>query len=207
MAHDPSKTILIATGNLGKIAEIRGLFQETPFDFRGLEDIAGIAEVEETGATFETNAGLKASGYAKQAGLWSLADDSGLEIEALDGRPGVFSARYGGERLNFAERMEIILRELEDAGDAARAARFVCVMALADEAGKVRFVAEGECRGRIAAGPRGTLGFGYDPIFLPEGFDRTFGELPGPVKAAVSHRARAATKIMRYLLDFIGTST
>lgn len=208
MTHDrpliKDPTILLATGNPGKITEMRSLFSSTPFSFKGFADLSEIAEVEETGSTFLDNACLKASGYAKQSGLWSLADDSGLEVDALDGRPGVLSARYGGDGLSFSEKMDIVLDELNTSGNPSRNARFVCVMSLADTAGSVVFSAEGECRGRIASRPRGTGGFGYDPIFIPDGFDQTFGELPDAVKAKISHRARAAEKIMRYLLDFIG---
>jgi XTP/dITP diphosphohydrolase len=204
---DSSPTILVATGNPGKVSEICCLFTGIRLDFRSLADFPDIVEVEETGSTFAKNAELKASGYAKQTGLWSLADDSGLEIEALGGRPGVLSARYGGYALSFPDKMRIVLDELENSSNPSRNARFVCAMALADETGRIRVAAEGECRGRIAPEPRGTGGFGYDPIFIPDGYDRTFGELPDAVKAQISHRARAAEKIMRYLLDFIGLST
>lgn len=199
--------ILIATGNSGKIAEIRGLFSGTPFKFRNLADFPDITEVEETCSTFTGNAELKAAGYARQTGIWSLADDSGLEIEALDSRPGVFSARYGGDGLSFSEKMRVVLNEMQNSPNTTRNARFVCVMSLADETGNILFSAEGECRGRIAFEPRGTGGFGYDPIFIPKGFEQTFGELPETVKAQISHRSRAAEKIKRYLLDFIGIST
>lgn len=199
--------ILIATGNRGKIAEIRVLLGTVPVDFHNLADFPDIAEVDETGSTFTENAELKAAGYAKATGLWSIADDSGLEIEALGGRPGVFSARYGGDHLNFPGKMKLVLDEMQDSGKPNRDARFVCVMSIADDKGRILSSAEGECRGRIASEPRGKGGFGYDPIFIPDGFERTFGELPDIVKAQISHRSRAAEKIMRYLLDFIGIPT
>jgi XTP/dITP diphosphohydrolase len=204
---EPPTTILIATGNPGKIAEIRDLLRGAPIAFQSLAEFPRAVEVEETGETFAENAEIKAADYAQQTGLWSLADDSGLEVAALDDRPGVFSARYGGRGLNFQQRMKIILDELERSQNPSRDARFVCAMAVADPIGNIRLAAEGECRGRIASEPRGHGGFGYDPIFIPEGFDQTFGELPDSVKAKISHRSRAAEKIKRYLLDFMGIST
>jgi XTP/dITP diphosphohydrolase len=207
MKEPQPPTILIATGNAGKLDEIRGILRDVPNPLQSLADFPQTSEVEETGSTFAENAGLKATGYARQTGLWSLADDSGLEIAALGGRPGVFSARYGGDALSFSAKMGIVLDELKHSPDRQRFARFVCAMVLADNAGNIRLSAEGECLGRIAFEPRGTGGFGYDPIFIPDGFDRTFGELPDTIKGKISHRARAAEKIMRYLLDFIGTLT
>jgi XTP/dITP diphosphohydrolase len=207
MSNPSLPTILIATGNPGKIAEIRTLFTKVPVRFRSLADYPHTIEVEETGSTFAENAELKAIGYARQTGLWALADDSGLEITALGGRPGVFSARYGGDYTSFSEKMKLVLGEMENSGHDDQSARFVCVMSLADDTGKSHLSAEGECRGRLASEPRGNGGFGYDPIFIPDGFDRTFGELPDAVKAKISHRSRAAEKIMRYLLDFIGILT
>lgn len=207
MTQQIQKALLVATGNAGKLAELRSLFAPLPLELRGLEGLSDISEVPETGSTFLENAEIKATGYALQSGLWSLADDSGLVVNALDGRPGVLSARYGGPGLSFAEKMQIVLEEMKHSPESARDARFVCAMAVADDSGQIRFTAEGECRGIIAMEPKGTGGFGYDPIFIPDGYDRSFGELPDSVKAAISHRARAAHKIMRYLLDFIGLST
>ncbi|MGD9561461.1 MAG: RdgB/HAM1 family non-canonical purine NTP pyrophosphatase [Pyrinomonadaceae bacterium] len=200
-------TIVIATGNTDKIAEIRGLLTGVPFDLLGLNEFVDVEEIEETGCTFEKNAILKATGYASQTGLLALADDSGLEVNAIDGRPGVLSARYGGDGLNFSGKMSALLEEMKDSANPDRRARFVCSMVLADQTGRILFTAEGECRGIIAHVPQGNGGFGYDPIFIPDGFDRTFGQLPASVKARISHRAKAGKKILRYLLGFTGIST
>jgi|SRR5215203_2728846 len=200
-------TILLATGNAGKVREFEQMFNAVPARFCSLRDFPNVAEVEETGTTFAENAALKACRYALEAGLWSLADDSGLEIDALGGAPGVLSARYGGSSTSFAEKMELVLNQMKTLRDGHRDARFVCAIAVADETGSVHAEAEGECRGQIALEPRGTRGFGYDPIFIPEGYQETFGELDDEVKAEISHRARAGAKIIRYLLDFTGIST
>ena len=193
--------LLIATRNAGKIRELEELLNGFPVKLRSLNDFPGIVEPEETGATFAENAVLKAVYYARQTELLSLADDSGLEVEALGGAPGVYSARYAGVEANDSQRIEKLLEELAAAEN--RKARFVCAAALADSSGEVKFLAEGVCGGRITASPRGTQGFGYDPIFVPEGYAETFGELPGEVKRRISHRARAMDKIIAYLRDFI----
>lgn len=200
------KQIVIATRNAGKVEEIRALFNDIQIPFIALAD-DDASEVEETGSTFAENAEIKAVEYARQLGSWCLADDSGLEIAALGGRPGVLSARYGGAETGFPEKMKLLLDELKAIDGTERDARFVCVMVLADEAGNVRSSAEGECRGRIALAPRGNGGFGYDPVFIPSGFDQTFGELSPRLKNTISHRTRAAEKILRYLLGLTGTQT
>ena len=159
--------------------------------------------MSETGSTFEENAVLKARGYALQSGLISLADDSGLEISALGNAPGVLSARYGGETTSFAEKMAMLLREMDEIGDPDRSARFVCSMAISSAFGDIIAAAEGVCEGKIAAVPRGTGGFGYDPMFVPAGYKDTFGELSDPIKREISHRARASRIILRYLQGFM----
>ena len=201
------ETILIATGNPAKLREMAEIFRTVPVVCASLDDFPDAAEVEETGATFEENARLKASGYARQTGLWTLADDSGLEVEALGGAPGVLSARYGGSETSFPEKIRLLLDEVGRSGSASRRARFICSMAVSDSRGNVRFAAEGECRGTLADQPRGERGFGYDSIFVPEGHRMTFGELPDETKRAISHRRRAADKIIRYLLGFTGVPT
>ncbi|HSI88182.1 MAG TPA: RdgB/HAM1 family non-canonical purine NTP pyrophosphatase [Pyrinomonadaceae bacterium] len=195
--------LLIATRNAGKIAEISARLAGNGLSAVGLWEVNCSLEVEETGATFEENAVLKAREYAKVTGLPTLADDSGLEVSALGGRPGVHSARYGGET-GYGEKMQMLLDELTGIEESGRGARFVCVMALAHPDGRHGPVSFGECRGVIADAPRGEGGFGYDPIFIPDGFDRTFGELSAEVKARISHRARALETIIRELPDFIG---
>jgi XTP/dITP diphosphohydrolase len=198
------KELLIATGNKGKVAEIRQMLAGAPFVIRGLDDFPEMAGIEETGNTFAENAILKARGYGIATGSLALADDSGLVIEALDGAPGVFSARYGGQNTGYGEKMRQVLAALEKSGDTERRARFVCAMALADESGKILHTSEGVCDGRIAPQPRGTGGFGYDPIFVPDGFSGTFGELENAIKQQISHRKRAFIGIMPFLLDFRG---
>jgi XTP/dITP diphosphohydrolase len=196
-------TLLIATRNQGKLAEFKGLLSGIALEFVSSDDRPDTTDVAETGRTFSENARLKASGYALQTGLYSLADDSGLEVEALGGRPGVLSARYGGEGTSFSEKITMLLGELEKTDDAARRARFVCSLAIADPAGEIIFTADGICSGKIAFAPRGTGGFGYDPIFVPDGYDETFGDLSSAVKQEISHRARAFRQIIPFLRGFI----
>ena len=194
--------LVVGTYNAGKIKELNELLTDLPIEILGLDKFENIADVEETGETFAENAILKASSYARQTGLWALSDDSGLEVEALNAAPGVYSARYAGENAGDRDRIEKLLKELAETGDAARRARFVCMMALADETGEIRFLAEGVCEGKIAGKQRGTNGFGYDPVFVPKDFEQTFGELSSTVKGKISHRARAIQKIIRFLRDF-----
>ena len=194
--------LVVGTNNAGKIRELNELLTDLPIELSGLNEFENVPDVEETGTTFTENAILKASSYARQTGFWALSDDSGLEVEALGGAPGVFSARYAGENAGDRKRIEKLLSELDAAGDRERRARFVCVMALADETGEIKFLAEGVCEGKIAPSPRGLNGFGYDPIFVPEGFTETFGELSSTVKQEISHRSRAIKKIIRFLRDF-----
>ena len=197
MTHE----LLIATGNKGKVAELRSLLAGLPLRLRDLAEFPSAREVEETGQTFADNASLKAQGYAAQIGLWTLADDSGLEVDALGGAPGVFSARYGGEGLTDAGRVERLLTELSRVAARDRRARFVCVIAIADPHGHVMNLWTGTCEGQIIHAPRGTHGFGYDPIFLPDGFEQTFGELPAEIKHDISHRARALKAARSFLVN------
>jgi XTP/dITP diphosphohydrolase len=194
--------LLIATYNPGKIRELTSLLADFPITLKTLTDLNDIREVEETGLTIRENAELKATGYARQTSHWSLADDSGLEVKALGGAPGVYSSRFAGEGASDAAKMEKVLSELAVIPNAPREARFVCVMSIADDTGKIIFTAEGICDGKIANELHGTNGFGYDPIFIPNGFDKTFGELPDDVKQQISHRARAVAEIIRFLHGF-----
>jgi XTP/dITP diphosphohydrolase len=191
--------LLIATGNAGKVRELSQLLAGLPLRPRLLSDFAGIPEAEETGATFAENATIKALHYSAHSGLLTLSDDSGLAVDALGGAPGVYSARYAGAQATYPERMARLLGELESAGGDERRARFVCVIAVADPSAGSVHTFEGVCEGRIAGEPRGTGGFGYDPLFIPEGHDRTFGELPAEVKHSLSHRARALAGAVRHL--------
>jgi XTP/dITP diphosphohydrolase len=195
--------LLIATGNAGKVAEMTFLLRNIPFTFRGLSDFPGIVDVDETGSTYEENAVLKARGYSQQTDSIALADDSGLEIEALGNAPGVLSARYAGNETPFGEKIALLLAELAKTGDDDRKARFVCSMALADPRGRTLITSTGICEGTIALEPSGLNGFGYDPIFVPNGHRMTFGELTDQIKHEISHRARASRTIIRYLLDFM----
>ena len=192
--------LLVATHNEGKTRELAGLLADTRLKLRSLSEFPRVEEAEETGETFVENAVLKARHYGSRCGLWTLADDSGLEVEALGGAPGVYSARYGGRAISYAERMALLLRELNATGDEERRARFVCVIALAaPRAGAVETF-EGVCEGRIADAPRGTGGFGYDPLFIPEGYAQSFGQLPPEIIQNLSHRARALAKARQHLL-------
>lgn len=180
--------ILIASRNAHKIQEIREIFALLGVEWVSAADFPELPDVEEDGATFEANAVKKATELARATGLWALADDSGLEVAALDNAPGVYSARYAGEPCNYANNNAKLLREL--VGQANRAARFRCVAALSDPAGRAETVS-GSCPGRIIDAPRGTQGFGYDPLFVPDGHDRTFAEMDGVQKNRLSHRGRA----------------
>ncbi len=195
--------LLVATHNRGKVAELGGLFSGLPIKLRYLAEFPGISEIEETGGTFVENARIKARGYAVGSGIMAIADDSGLEVAALGGRPGIHSARYGGKDIGFDRKIAMLLSELSQVPVDKRHARFVCAAAIADKHGNILFESTGICNGTIAEKPLGKGGFGYDPIFVPDGFDETFGELSTSVKEKISHRARAFNEIIPFLRDFI----
>lgn len=197
-----NRKLLIATNNAGKVTELRGLLSGSDLELISLKDLSEIAEVEETGETFSENAALKAIGYARATGLVALADDSGLAVNALDGRPGVLSARYGGDGTDFAKKMELLLEELKITENNDRGAKFVCCIAVASPNGELLFSAEGVCEGQIAESPYGNGGFGYDPIFIPTGFDLTFGQLDQSIKQKISHRSKAFEQIIPFLRHF-----
>lgn len=194
--------LLVATKNAGKVRELEEMLAGLPVRLRSLEDFPNVNEPDETGATFAENAALKARYYAGQIKITALADDSGLAVEALGGAPGIFSARYAGEQASDTQRIKKLLAELSAATDENRRARFVCAAAFADETGKVKFVEEGVCDGKITLAPRGTNGFGYDPVFIPDGFSQTFGELSNEIKRQISHRAQALNKIIQQIRRF-----
>ncbi len=200
-------SLTLATFNQGKLAEYSRMLAELPIELRALDSFADISEIDETGETFKDNARKKASGYGRQTVSYVLADDSGLAIDALDGRPGVHSARYGGTETDFALKMQLVLDKLREKPACNRNARFVCVIAIAGPDGKIVFEASGVCEGRIAELARGSGGFGYDPIFIPDGFDQTFGELSAQIKQKMSHRARAMSQIIPFLRDNIASLT
>ena len=183
--------LLIATHNQGKKAEYASLLDGLGLELTTLAEL-GIREiVEENGSTYAENALLKARSHAALTGLLTLADDSGLEVDALGGAPGVLTSRYAGDGATDADRYRLLLRNLEGAPDGRRAARFCCVIALAWPDGRTE-LAEGTCEGWITHEPRGEHGFGYDPVFYVPEFGCTMAELPEEVKNRISHRARAA---------------
>lgn len=187
--------LVLGTRNRKKREEIVELLCDLPIVFGDLNDFPYVAEVDETGDTFEANARLKAEAVARATNCWTLAEDSGLVVPGLNGRPGVFSARYAGPQCDDEANNTRLLAELAPLPADRRAAYYVCVAALADPEGQTRAVSEGRCHGEIAAERRGTNGFGYDPLFLIPEFHRTFGELSARVKHALSHRARALARL------------
>jgi XTP/dITP diphosphohydrolase len=193
-----SPALVLATANPDKAAEMARLLAGLPLELRTRADFADLPDVEETADTFAGNARLKAEALCRATGLAALADDSGLCVDALDGAPGVRSARWSGPGATYADTNRKLLEALAGVPAEARTARFVCVVALARPQGDgVTF--EGVCEGRIAQAPRGDAGFGYDPLFeLPES-GRTFAELGPEAKAAVSHRARAFARVREWL--------
>ena len=182
--------LLIATTNPGKVREYKSLLAGLDLDLVGLKDVGIDVEVEENGSTYIENAELKARAYAALSGLLTLADDSGLEVDALNGRPGVHSARYAPDS---ATRIQRMLAEMSNVPDDQRTARFQCAIVLAWPAGRTQAVT-GTCEGLIAREPRGTNGFGFDPIFWMPEHSATMAELSKEVKNTISHRAHAAQK-------------
>lgn len=200
--------LLLATGNPKKVAELRRMLAGSPVTVRVPADVGGLPEVVEDAPTFAGNASKKATSAALASGLWCLADDSGLEVEALDGAPGVLSARWAGAHGDDAANNARLLRELEGLPEERRGARFVCALALARPDGGIAALFEGTARGRILDRPRGTRDFGYDPLFLftEEGFPATgrgFAELEPEEKAAVSHRGRALRALAQRLEELM----
>jgi XTP/dITP diphosphohydrolase len=194
-----TRKLLVATHNPGKVREYQMLLADLPLDVTYLDAEGITLEVEETGHTFEENAVLKASTYARISGLWTWADDSGLEVDALGGAPGVYSSRYAGPGASDADRYRKLLDALTGVPWARRTARFRCVVALATPAGDVQ-TADGVCEGIIAFGPVANNGFGYDPVFYLPNRGLTMAQLPGEAKNETSHRGRAA-RAAETLLD------
>lgn len=193
------RTLLLATTNEHKLSEFRTIFQALPFTLLSLQDVHIDMDVEETGSTFAENALLKARAYADAAQMLALADDSGLEIDALGGAPGVYSARFAGRETSYAERFRLLLAQLQDIPLSARTARFRCAIALAEPPGLTQVV-EGTIEGIITDSPRGKNGFGYDPIFLVPELGKTTAELEPEEKHRISHRGLAA-EAARHLLE------
>ena len=190
---------MLATSNPNKVREIRSILGHVPYELVGLEQFPPIAPPEEDGQTFEENARLKALAYARATGALVVAEDSGLEIDALGGAPGVQSARYGGADATYPQKFALIADALRARGAAGSRARFVCALALARGA-DVLFETRGTVEGEIASHARGTGGFGYDPIFFYPPYGRTLGEASAEEKAAVSHRGKAFMALRRYLV-------
>ena len=194
--------VLLATRNAKKLAELRRILAGVDVDIVGLDDVASYVEVPETGLTFADNALLKAREGVRYTGLPTIADDSGIAVDALNGMPGVFSARWSGRHGDDRANLELVLAQVGDVPDEHLGAAFVCAAALVWPDGREQ-VAHGEMRGRLVREPRGEGGFGYDPIFLADGQTRTNAELTPAEKDAISHRGKA----FRALADLLSTRT
>ena len=189
--------LLIATTNAGKVAEIRACLTGLPYEVIGLADLTVVPPpVEETGNTFAANAMLKANYYFEQTGLLTLSDDSGLIVDALGGRPGVYSARYACEGATSEQLVAKLLEEMKGVGEAQRQAQFECVMAL--RSSSIKEVFAGKCDGRIAREARGQQGFGFDPVFIDPATGRAFAEMSRTEKNALSHRGKALAQVRLY---------
>jgi len=197
------RELLLATTNYHKLEEYRAIFSGLPFHFLSLHDIHLDLDVEETEATFAENAELKALAYARASGMLTLADDSGLEIDALGGAPGIYSARFAGKETSYEERFRLLLEQLKGLTREGRTARFRCAIALAEPSGFYQTV-EGTLEGLIADTPRGKYGFGYDPIFFIPELGKTSAELTPEHKNRISHRGQAAQLAAALLKNWPG---
>lgn len=193
---ESAPVIVLATRNEKKCAELRALLAPHGLSVRSLADCPPVPDVVEDGATFAENAAKKASIVAQSLGAWTIGEDSGLEVDALGGAPGVFSARYSGPQATDASNNRKLAEALAGVPPERRGARYVCHLAVADPAGRIRLHVEDSCRGRISEAPRGTNGFGYDPWFEIREYHRTFGELSPLVKRQLSHRGRALRRLI-----------
>jgi len=191
------ETIILATRNKGKVQEICTLLNDLPIKFISLLDIENFTEIIEDGATYEENAKIKAEQIFDKLGIPTIADDSGLEVDALNGIPGIHSARYAGIPSNPRENIRKLLQSLNNVPKHLRGAQFRCVAAYKDD--HIEYLAQGICMGSIAFEPKGVGGFGYDPIFIPEGFEQTFGEISQNIKNSISHRAKAFCHLKDFL--------
>lgn len=200
-------TVVLATRNPGKLRELRRILAATgpPVHLVGLDALPGAPEVVETGASFAENALLKARSAAAHSGWPALADDSGLAVDALAGMPGIFSARWAGRHGDDAANLRLLLDQIADVPEGRRGAAFVCAAALVAPDG-TEVVTEGVLRGRLAHRPRGEHGFGYDPVFCPEGMECTTAELAGEDKDAISHRGRAFAALAPHLAAWLSSA-
>lgn len=192
--------LLVGTGNRGKFREMVTILGAIQFEVVSLFDVRRVPEPDETGASYMENATLKARYYAETSGVLTVADDSGLEVSALNLAPGLISARYAGVDASDHDRRSLLLSQLSASSNPDRTARFVCAVALASPDKEILFSAEGVCAGYIAKGPRGESGFGYDPLFIPDGYSQTFAELPDVTKNQISHRGRALAQMREFLI-------
>lgn len=198
---DPSRSrIVLASRNRKKCAELVELLAPCGIDVLSVADFPHVPEVVEDRTTFAENAAKKASQTARHLKEWVLGEDSGLMVDALDGAPGVYSARFSGPNATDEQNNRLLVEKLAGVPDAGRTARYVCHVAVANPDGEICLTAEASCRGRITLEPRGTNGFGYDPHFLILEYHRTFGELPSVVKRHISHRARAMERVIPRLV-------
>jgi XTP/dITP diphosphohydrolase len=188
------KKIVFATNNLHKLQEVKEILQKN-YEVLGLRDIGFVGDIPETGTTLAENASIKSKFVFDKFGLDCFSDDTGLEIDSLDGRPGVYSARYAGAEGNASRNIEKVLSELE--GIKNRSARFITVVSLILGGKEYQF--EGRVEGKIITTKNGKDGFGYDPIFIPDGFDLTFAEMPAALKNSISHRGKAIQKLANFL--------
>jgi XTP/dITP diphosphohydrolase len=197
--------LLVATTNQGKFAEVQAFLKNLPLTILSLKDLGRWPAVVEDGATFEDNALKKARALAEYSGMLTLADDSGLEVDALNRAPGIYSARYAGEEGNDEKNNEKLLRELQGIAEEKRRARFVCALALCtpESRGMKEWTVRESCEGRIAFELRGQNGFGYDPLFFYPPFGKTFGEIDRETKATVSHRGKALKKLAEMLPSLV----
>lgn len=196
-------SLVLGSHNAKKLDELRGLLPAEAIELHSLAETAGAVEVAETGTTFRENAALKATEQAQHLGRWVLAEDSGISVDALDGRPGVYSARFAGLHSDDRANNDRLLQELAGIPEAKRTAHYTCQLCLADPEGNIRLEGTGTCHGRIGFAPQGDSGFGYDPLFIIHEYHQTFGQLGPVVKRVLSHRARALRGFVPRLLHLI----
>jgi XTP/dITP diphosphohydrolase len=192
--------LVVASRNRKKSLEIGDLLAPLNIAVVSVADFPEAPDVEETGTTFAENSALKAQQTAEAIGCWTLADDSGLAVDILQGAPGVYSARYAGPDATDRDNNEKLLAELRDTPDEQRGAQFICCLTVADPVGEIRLQVQGRCRGRVLREPRGEAGFGYDPLFWIPEYRKTFAELSLTTKSVLSHRARAFYQVCPLLL-------
>ncbi|RMG35728.1 MAG: XTP/dITP diphosphatase [Methanobacteriota archaeon] len=196
--------VVLATRNIHKIEEIKDILKDVPVEIRSLQDFPEVPEIEETGHTFEENALIKAETVFNLTGHWAVGDDSGLEVDALKGAPGIYSARYAGPTKSYEANNIKLLEELSGLPASQRKAQFHCAAAIVGP--DTRKVVHGILRGMITFEPRGSAGFGYDPLFIPEGYEQTLAELGEEIKNKISHRARAFQQVGEFLLKILQNS-